>query len=115
MTVTAQPLPGLDTPHETPRPGSRAARMAVPMAIQVVKEMAAEYSVCLRPVSLRRTDLNTGHTESSTCRVAPPARTSARPAPNAPAGYARPRSGRAGTAPTNPTPARDRPPRRTGR
>jgi hypothetical protein len=70
MTVTT-PLPGLttDTPdaqapgQDGPRPGSRAARMAVPMAFHVVKEMAAEYGVCLRPISLRRTDLTTGKTE----------------------------------------------------
>src|SRR5690349_24466176 len=37
--------------------------MLVPMAANVVKEMAAEYGVCLRPVGLRRTDLDTGETE----------------------------------------------------
>ena len=33
------------------------------MSISVLKDMCAEYGVCLRPVSLRRTDLETGQTE----------------------------------------------------
>ncbi len=57
MTVTA--LPGLE-PEQQPRPGSRAARRLIPMAADVVKDMAAEYGVCLRPIGLRRTDLETG-------------------------------------------------------
>ncbi|MEV8513451.1 replication initiator [Dactylosporangium sp. NPDC051484] len=60
MTITA--LPGLDA-DEQPRPGSRAARRLIPLAADVVKDMAAEYGVCLRPVGLRRTDLTTGKTE----------------------------------------------------
>jgi hypothetical protein len=55
-------LPGLE-PEPQPRPGSRAARRFVPLAASVVREMAAEYGVCLRPVGLRRTDLATGQTE----------------------------------------------------
>ncbi|MEU1884206.1 replication initiator [Micromonospora rifamycinica] len=66
--MTAPTLPGLapDTPvpaDTPPTPGTRAARMALPMSRQVLKEMAAEYGVCLHPVTLRRTDLHTGHTE----------------------------------------------------
>ncbi|MFI5913919.1 replication initiator [Dactylosporangium sp. NPDC051541] len=60
MTITA--LPGLE-PDEQPRPGSRAARRLIPLAADVVKDMAAEYGVCLRPIGLRRTDLETGKTE----------------------------------------------------
>jgi hypothetical protein len=63
MTVTVAALPGLEPTPDTPRPGSRAARMAVPLALNVLKDMAREYGVCLRPVSLRRTDLATGQTE----------------------------------------------------
>ncbi|WP_243710383.1 replication initiator, partial [Micromonospora sp. KC213] len=48
---------------DSPAAGSRAARMALPMSRQVLKEMAAEYGVCLHPVTLRRTDLHTGQTE----------------------------------------------------
>ncbi|MGA4730505.1 replication initiator [Micromonospora taraxaci] len=70
--MTAPTLPGLApdaTTEPTPAPavppasGSRAARLALPMSRQVLKEMAAEYGVCLRPVTLRRTDLHTGQTE----------------------------------------------------
>ncbi|RAO23353.1 hypothetical protein MED15_01193 [Micromonospora noduli] len=70
--MTAPTLPGLApdaTTEPTPAPavppasGSRAARLALPMSRQVLTEMAAEYGVCLRPVTLRRTDLHTGQTE----------------------------------------------------
>ncbi|MER7275848.1 replication initiator [Dactylosporangium sp. NPDC000244] len=61
MTVTT--LPGLEQQEQQPRPGSRAARRLIPLAADVVKDMAAEYGVCLRPVGLRRTDLATGKTE----------------------------------------------------
>ncbi|MFF0658484.1 replication initiator [Micromonospora tulbaghiae] len=73
--MTASTLPGL-TPEPTPpadpvavpadlapAPGTRAARLALPMSRKVLTEMAAEYGVCLHPVTLRRTDLHTGHTE----------------------------------------------------
>src|SRR5512142_769693 len=69
MTIVEQPLPGLDagavpvTQPATPRPGSRAARMAVPLARQVLADMCAEYGVCQRPITLRRTNLVTGETE----------------------------------------------------
>jgi hypothetical protein len=42
---------------------TRAERMAMPLARQVVKEVAAEHGACLRPVQLRRTDIDTGHVE----------------------------------------------------
>ncbi|MFB9181352.1 replication initiator [Dactylosporangium sucinum] len=58
--MTAEPLPGL---ADQPRPGSRAARRLLPLAADVVKDMASEYGVCLRPVGLRRTDMTTGQTE----------------------------------------------------
>lgn len=45
------------------RPGSRAARMALPRSVDVLREIAAEYGVCTRPVVMRRTDLDTGRTE----------------------------------------------------
>ncbi|WUR59774.1 replication initiation protein [Micromonospora chokoriensis] len=70
--MTAPTLPGLapdasaeptPAPAVLPASGSRAARLALPMSRQVLKEMAAEYGVCLRPVTLRRTDLHTGQTE----------------------------------------------------
>jgi hypothetical protein len=45
------------------RPGSRAARLAMPRAIDVVKKLALEHGVCVRSITLRRTDLATGLTE----------------------------------------------------
>ena len=51
----------LATPE--PRPGSRAARLLVPRSVDVVKDLAAEYGVCTHPITLRRTDLDTGKTE----------------------------------------------------
>ena len=42
---------------------TRAERMAMPLARQVVKDLAAEHGACLRPVQLRRTDIDTGHIE----------------------------------------------------
>ena len=46
-----------------PRPGSRAARMALPRSVDALKSLAVDHGVCIRPVSLRRTDLTTGATE----------------------------------------------------
>src|SRR5579863_10534181 len=43
--------------------GSRAERLAMPLARDVVKDVAAEHGACLRPVQLRRTDIDTGHIE----------------------------------------------------
>src|SRR5690348_1257474 len=42
---------------------TRTERMAMPLARQVVKELAAERGACLRPVQLRRTEIDTGHIE----------------------------------------------------
>ena len=64
--MTAPTLPGLapeTVAAAAPRPGSRAARMLMPRSVDVVKDLAADYGVCTRPVSLRRTDLDTGLTE----------------------------------------------------
>ena len=37
--------------------------MTVPLARQVVRDLAVEHGACLRPVQLRRTDIDTGHVE----------------------------------------------------
>lgn len=50
-------------PTSAPRPGSRAARLLVPRSVDVVKDLAAEHGVCTHPITLRRTDLDTGKTE----------------------------------------------------
>ena len=62
MTAPAIPAPAAPGFPEA-RPGSRAARMAMPRSIDVVKSLAAEHGVCTRPITLRRTDLATGQTE----------------------------------------------------
>jgi hypothetical protein len=46
-----------------PRPGSRAQRLAMPLARDVVRQLAEEHGACIRPVQLRRTDLDTGRVE----------------------------------------------------
>jgi hypothetical protein len=61
-TVSTAPAPLLARAGQ-PRPGSRAARLAHPRTLDVVRQLAAEHGVCARPVSLRRTDLDTGVTE----------------------------------------------------
>src|ERR1035441_10992689 len=45
------------------QPGTRAQRLAMPLARYVVRELAVEHGGCIRPVQLRRTDLHTGQTE----------------------------------------------------
>jgi Replication initiator protein, pSAM2 len=42
---------------------TRAERMAMPLARQVVRDLAAEHGACLRPVQLRRTEIDTGYVE----------------------------------------------------
>jgi hypothetical protein len=62
--MTAPTLPTLGPAVvEVPRPGSRAARMGLPRSVDVLKDIAIEYGVCIRPLPMRRTDLNTGQTE----------------------------------------------------
>src|SRR6201995_2306307 len=56
---------------------TRAERMAMPLARQVVRDLAKENGACIRPVQFRRTDLDTraveqvlvpcGHTLASVC------------------------------------------------
>jgi Replication initiator protein, pSAM2 len=42
---------------------TRAERLAMPLAREVVKDLVVEHGVCIRPVQLRRTDLATGAVE----------------------------------------------------
>ena len=42
---------------------TRAQRLAMPLARNVVRELAVSHGGCVRPVQLRRTDLHTGQTE----------------------------------------------------
>jgi len=43
---------------------TRAQRMAMPLARQVVKDLAVENGACIRPIQLRRTNLDTGETDT---------------------------------------------------
>jgi hypothetical protein len=43
---------------------TRAQRMAMPLARQVVEDLAVEHGACIRPVQLRRTNLDTGETDT---------------------------------------------------
>src|SRR4249920_3854118 len=45
------------------RRGTRAQRLAMPLARNVVKDLAAEHGACQRPVQLRRTEIDTGYVE----------------------------------------------------
>ncbi|SRR6266567_3038691 len=42
---------------------TRAQRLTMPLARQVVRDLAAEHGGCIRPVQLRRTDIHTGQVE----------------------------------------------------
>jgi hypothetical protein len=58
-------LPVVDsqsTNTDAPRPGSRAARMAQPLSRDVLKMLAEQNGVCVRPIPLRREDRLTGET-----------------------------------------------------
>jgi replication initiator protein RepSA len=46
-----------------PRLGSRADRMAMPLARNVLRALAEANNICVRPVLIRRTDTTTGQTE----------------------------------------------------
>jgi hypothetical protein len=43
---------------------TRAERMAMPLARQVVKDLAVEHGACIRPIQLRRTNLDTGEADT---------------------------------------------------
>jgi hypothetical protein len=61
--ASTEPADGDVALAESPRPGSRAARMAHPLSVQAIRMVAAEHGVCIQPVAMRRTDLETGRTE----------------------------------------------------
>jgi hypothetical protein len=43
---------------------TRAGRMAMPLARQVVKDLAVEHGACIRPIQLRRTSTDTGQVDT---------------------------------------------------
>jgi hypothetical protein len=57
------PAAAVTVAEEDARPGSRAARLKLPRAVDALKNLAVEHGVCVRPVTLRRTDLVTGETD----------------------------------------------------
>ena len=61
--MTAVPDP-VDTPPVplVPRPGSRADRMAQPLAADVLRVLAEKAGVCVKPLAIRRIDTATGVT-----------------------------------------------------
>jgi hypothetical protein len=61
--LLAPTVPIVTTRLDAPRPGSRAARLAVPRSVDVVKSLATDYRICARPITVRRTYLDTGKTE----------------------------------------------------
>ena len=69
MTVpssTPDPAPAAatsDPDRGGERPGSRAARMRMPLARHVVEAVAVDNGVCIRPLPMRRTNLDTGETQ----------------------------------------------------
>lgn len=44
----------------TPARQTRAQRLAMPLARNVVRDLTAEHGGCIRPIQLRRTDIDTG-------------------------------------------------------
>ena len=46
-----------------PTPAS-SQRMAMPLAREVVKDLAVEHGACIRPIQLRRTNLDTGEPDT---------------------------------------------------
>ncbi len=90
---------------------TRAQRMAMPLAREVVQDLAVEHGACIRPIQLRRTNLDTGEVDRCSSRAGTPWPRSARPAPSGPRRCGPRSAGKAGTSRTNPTSPPTRPPR----
>lgn len=81
----------------TPDRQTRADRMAQPTTRDAVRAVAENHGACLRPVQLRCTNTHTGEIDLVVILAAPPLRTSARRARNAPSNCAPRSAGKAGT------------------
>ena len=88
---------------DQPTRTTRAQRMAMPLAREVVQDLAVEHGACIRPIQLRRTNLDTGEVDQVLVPCGHTLATSARPAPNGPGRCGRRNAGKAGTSRTNPT------------
>lgn len=55
---------GSSVESSMPRLGSRADRMAMPIAKDVLRKVAEDVGVCIRPLAIRRTDTDTGRTDN---------------------------------------------------
>ena len=76
----------------------------MPLARDVVKDVAVEHGACIRPIQLRRTDLTTGQdTTRARPRAGTPWRLCARRAPNGPGTSAPRNAAKAGTSTRNPS------------
>jgi hypothetical protein len=76
---------------------TQAERLAMPLARDVVKDLAVEHGACIRPVQLRRTSLDTGTVDQVLVPAGTPSPPSARLAPREPRPSGPPNAGRAGT------------------
>ena len=77
--------------------------MTTPLARQVVKDLAVEHGACIRPIQLRRTNLDTGEVDQVLVPCGHTLAMPARPAPNAPGPCGPCNAGRGGNSRTNPT------------
>ena len=80
---------------------TRAERLSMPLARDVVKELAVEHGACVHPVQLRRTDLATGQTEPVLIPCGHTLASVCPRAPNAPRTCAPPSAGKGGTSTEN--------------
>ena len=104
-------LPAVRLVRHLDRPGREAAmtgphpaeRLATPLARDALRQVTEDRGGCIRPVQLRRTDLDTGQVDRSWSPAAPPWKRSARPAPDGPRPCAPRSAAKAGTSRPNPT------------
>jgi len=61
LVMTGQPA--TVTAAETGARPTRAQRLVYPLARDVVKAVAEAHGACIRPIQLRKTNLNTGQVE----------------------------------------------------
>ena len=86
---------------QTTGKATRVQRMAMPLAREVVRDLAVEHGACIRPIQLRRTNLDTARPVRCSSRAGTPSATSARPARNGLSHFGPPNAGKAGTSRTN--------------